>query len=80
MSRRASAPDVMQYAAIVMRGCSPDLWRIRSTRETCQDSGKPLYWSNADGWVDRESADKFDEGDRMMLCLPMGAKWEGASK
>ncbi len=33
--------------------------RIRSTKETDDDTGLPLYWSNSLGWVDRESAMLF---------------------
>lgn len=34
------------------------------------------YWSNVDGWVDRESADVFIEAERASLTLPIGGQWE----
>ena len=74
-----SRPDCMAYAAVVMRGCSPAAWLIRATHER-DDDGAPLYWSNAQGWVDMAGADRFDEGERMTLCLPTGGTWEGVSR
>lgn len=47
-------------------------WVIRSETEK-DDDGSPLYWSNSIGWVDRKSADKFDNKD---FNLPIGGKWE----
>lgn len=35
----------------------------------------PLYWSNDFGWVDRSSADVFDENDFATLSLPIGGVW-----
>jgi hypothetical protein len=48
---------------------------IRACRET-DDEGRPLYWSNRDGWVSRDSADQFTEDDRERLTLPWGGCWE----
>jgi hypothetical protein len=35
----------------------------------------PLYWSNDFGWVDRSSADVFDENETVTLSLPIGGVW-----
>lgn len=35
----------------------------------------PLYWSNEIGWVDRASADVFDENETVTLSLPIGGVW-----
>jgi len=74
-------PERMAYAAVVMPGCAPRVWRVRSEfKERCHETGAPLYWSNELGWVDRESADTFDEHERMTRCLCSGAVWEGGAK
>ena len=33
------------------------------------------YWSNADGWVDRATADRFGPSDRKLCRLPVGGRW-----
>ena len=54
-------------------------WAIIGEAEL-DDDGTPLWWSNTDGWVDRESADLFssEEKDRGSLNLPIGGRWEPA--
>jgi len=44
------------------------------------DTLAPLYWSNADGWVDRGSADIFTDAERGTLNLPMGGEWAIAGR
>jgi hypothetical protein len=34
-----------------------------------------LFWSNEDGWVDKDSATKFSTYERQMLRLPLDGKW-----
>lgn len=34
-----------------------------------------LYWSNTDGWVDRETATIFTEEERLSSYLPMEGIW-----
>lgn len=46
---------------------------IRSTVERDEVSGDSLYWSNEDGWVDRESATLFPEKPTI---LPATGEWE----
>jgi len=36
---------------------------------------EPLFWSNNDGWVDKDSADRFTEEQKENLNLPDGGKW-----
>lgn len=50
---------------------------IRALRE--RDEVGPLYWANEFGWVDRSSADTFDESEVTTLNLPMGGVWVPAS-
>ena len=47
-------------------------WLIRSDEPDPLD-GDTLYWSNLDGWVSLDTADRFDStiGD-----LPIGGAWE----
>lgn len=33
------------------------------------------YWSNDEGWVDIESADKFTLAEKMKYNLPLGGEW-----
>lgn len=35
------------------------------------------YWSNTDGWVDRESSDLFSSEEKDRLKLPMYGEWIG---
>lgn len=53
----------------------PDAWMIRADAER-DDDGRPLYWSNGQGWVERDSADRFSFDERTTLTLPVGGKWE----
>jgi hypothetical protein len=34
-----------------------------------------LFWSNSQGWVDRQSADVFTDAERESLRLPYGGRW-----
>lgn len=34
-----------------------------------------FWWSNEDGWVDKESADTFSDHERQTLRLPRGGEW-----
>ena len=44
---------------------------IRS-REEFHSNGKPLFWSNEDGWVDRKSATLFSKKETEEFDLPLG--------
>lgn len=48
---------------------------IISTTEKDDETGKPLYWSNDDGWVDLGSATRFSSEEKKKLNLPVGGKW-----
>ena len=37
--------------------------------------GDPLYWSNEQGWVDKESAGRFTYSERCTLRLPIHGAW-----
>ena len=34
-----------------------------------------LYWSNDDGWTDREWATAFSQNEKFVLNLPMCGMW-----
>lgn len=55
---------------------------IRSKTERDDETGKPLYWSNVDGWVDRDSATRFEEKETWYGTLPtvggQEQEWEPA--
>ena len=40
-----------------------------------QGNRDSVYWSNALGWVDLDSADTFSALERETLNLPMGGFW-----
>lgn len=48
---------------------------IRSTVEKEYDTQEPLYWSNLDGWVDKESADLYSAEDTLTLNLVLNSEW-----
>lgn len=49
-------------------------WKIKNTEGGVDDeTGKPLYWSNEIGWVDKRSADRYKS---KAGNLPIGGKWE----
>lgn len=48
---------------------------IKSTIETDEETGEPLYWHNGDGWVEIESATSFTEEDTEWMNLPAGGIW-----
>ena len=51
-------------------------WIIRSRTQTDSETSQPLYWNNAQGWVDRDSASRFSSADHWKLNLPLGGEWE----
>lgn len=48
---------------------------IRSTVEKDELTLRPLFWSNEDGWVDRNSATVFSHVDSFRYDLPTGGEW-----
>lgn len=48
-----------------------DFYRIRSP------AWHRFYWSNADGWVDRDSSDLFSHDEKENMSLPMYGEWVG---
>lgn len=61
---------------------APRPWVIQST-DPHDLGGELLYWSNLQGWVDKESADRFTCSERCALRLPIHGAWvrmEGGSK
>jgi len=51
-------------------------WRIVLKGEKGED-GETLYWSNDDGWVDKDSATLFDNDERVEYAhIPQGGEWE----
>ena len=42
--------------------------------EIDEETQEPLYWSNDDGWVSRDTATQFDSNN---YTLPHGGAWEG---
>ena len=48
---------------------------IYNTRDLDPEDGRVLFWSNTDGWVDYQSADKFTPEQRASLRLPIGGAW-----
>ena len=49
-------------------------WVIRSLDPDTYD-GQPLYWSNVDGWVSLDTADRWSDADRTNNRLPFGGIW-----
>lgn len=50
-------------------------WRIIAEDERDSETDQPLYWSNALGWCERNSADVFTEREAANLRLPVGGNW-----
>jgi hypothetical protein len=48
---------------------------VRSKVEVDDETGEPLYWSNEDGWVDRESATPFTPAEAEVFQLPADSYW-----
>ena len=46
--------------------------KIISTTEKDDETREPLFWSNKMGWVDLDSADRYEAND---WTLPMGGEW-----
>ena len=40
-----------------------------------EETGTGLFWSNANGFGDRKSADIFSAKERLTFHLPVGGKW-----
>lgn len=48
---------------------------IKSTIETDLEAGEPPYWSNFDGWVNKDAADRFTANEMRWLARPPGGIW-----
>ena len=58
VATRLAAKD--RYAAeAALLLANRETWIIESCTET-DECGEPLYWSNRDGWVHRDDAERFD--------------------
>lgn len=53
-------------------------WMIVSSTLRTDDGEEPLYWSNENGWVESDCADRFTESEKKRLNLPIGGEWERA--
>jgi hypothetical protein len=49
---------------------------VRAIRERDEETGEPLYWSNASGWSDKASATSFTADEINSVNLPIGGEWE----
>ena len=48
---------------------------ITNPNET-DEQGNTLCWSNKDGWVSKDTADRFTKEDTDTLDLPAGGIWD----
>jgi len=50
---------------------------IKSTHEKDDETGKPLYWNNNDGWGHKKYATKFSSKEKQSYRhIPMNSQWE----
>ena len=49
-------------------------YRIKSFVEVDSETGDSLYWSNENGWVDKESSDKYHSKE-LVKFLPKDSEW-----
>jgi hypothetical protein len=49
--------------------------KIISKKEKDDDTGKPLFWSNDMGWVDRADATIFTAEEKESMNLPTSGRW-----
>jgi hypothetical protein len=40
------------------------------------EEGEPLFWSNLDGWVSKDCADRFSGEEQLTTPLPAGGIWD----
>lgn len=59
----------------MIRETWPAAWLIESWDERDPDTGEKLFWSNAEGWTDLASADRFTYPERCRLNLPARSDW-----
>ena len=59
----------------MIRETWPASWVVKSWDERDAETGAKLFWSNAAGWVDIETADRFTYPERCRLALPARADW-----
>jgi len=52
-----------------------EIFAIGGKSEKDDVTGKRLFWSNKDGWVPLEQADRFTRDERNALRLPIGGIW-----
>lgn len=52
------------------------IFLIQNPNETCPTSGETLYWSNLDGWVSKDCADRFTGEEQGTVSLPAGGQWD----
>lgn len=41
-----------------------------------ESEGESMYWSNVDGWGDRESATIFSFEEKEIFNLPISGEWQ----
>jgi len=51
---------------------------VNTAKEIDDETGKPLYWNNDLGWVDKQSATRFKFSEN--LNLPIDGKWVAVMK
>lgn len=50
------------------------MYKIASKSEVSEEL-YPLWWSNAEGWVEFEDADEFEDAEIDSLRLPLTGVW-----
>lgn len=54
------------------------MWLIKSNNSE-HAHAPPTYWSNRNGWVDKENATIFTKEERSAVRLPIAGTWEQIS-
>jgi hypothetical protein len=69
---------VSQQVTAARRALGMDEWAAEAlaTYVIISNFDKTLYWSNTDGWGDRETADTFTRDEYLDLNLPTEGIWQ----
>jgi hypothetical protein len=43
--------------------------------DEADDDGRPLFWNDTEGWVDREWASEYTDFEQRNSMLPLGGRW-----
>jgi len=74
-SRSDAERDATAATSSVHLAGEGSIWLVISDYEKDDETGLPLYWSNAGGWVSMSEAERFTTEEMVRMSLPSRSRW-----